>query len=146
MPFHLTFGRLPNNGDAFGTVYSVNGKTGNVELNAADVGAASEQYVDDKLAELPLAPVLSVNGKVGDVQLQAADVDAEPLGAVDDLKTYVDERDLELESSIATKANEDYVDHQDELLQDQIDLKANAQAVNQALSTKGSASTSAAWS
>lgn len=90
MPFNLTFGRLPNNGDAFGTVYTVNGKIGNVELNAADVGAASEQYVDDKLAELPLAPVLSVNGKIGEVQIDASDVGAATTQVVDDLRDYTD--------------------------------------------------------
>ncbi|MCH7381357.1 hypothetical protein [Acinetobacter higginsii] len=108
MPFNLTFGRLPNNGDAFGTVYRVNGKTGNVELVAADVEAE------------PLGSVANLKTYVD---------------GQDDLKaniTYVDA----LQESITLKANKDYVDQQDQLQQEQIDLKANAQAVNQALSTK----------
>ncbi|NNP68975.1 hypothetical protein [Acinetobacter sp. Ac_5812] len=57
MQFKLTFGRLPNNGDAFGAVQSVNGKTGAVTLDANDVVAEPlgsianlKSYVDDQNA------------------------------------------------------------------------------------------------
>lgn len=50
-------------------VQSVNGKTGNVILNAADVHALPETYKP---------PVLSVNSKTGTITLSAADVHALP--------------------------------------------------------------------
>ena len=53
-----------------GAVKSVNGKTGEVILNAADVHALPDTYTP------PPAPVQSVNGKTGAVQLGAADVGA----------------------------------------------------------------------
>lgn len=53
-------------------VSSVNGKTGDVVLNAADVGALPDDYVP------PAALVDSVNGKQGTVVLTAADVGALP--------------------------------------------------------------------
>jgi hypothetical protein len=51
------------------TVGSVNGKIGDVVLNAADVGALPSSYT---------APVTTVNGKDGAVALNAADVGALP--------------------------------------------------------------------
>lgn len=71
-----------------GAVESVNGKTGEVVLDAADVGAlpapsgGSTGDVLTKTADgetwatLPAPPVTSVNGKIGDVTLTAADLDA----------------------------------------------------------------------
>lgn len=53
-------------------VSSVNGKTGDVVLNAADVGALPDSYVP------PAALVDSVNGKQGVVVLNASDVGALP--------------------------------------------------------------------
>ena len=52
-----------------GSVLSVNGKSGVVVLDAADVGAKPASYA---------APVDSVNGKTGVVVLDAADVGAKP--------------------------------------------------------------------
>lgn len=58
-----------------GSVTSVNGQTGVVVLDAADVGAIT-------LAEsIAAAPVQSVNGFTGAVVLDAADVGADPAGA-----------------------------------------------------------------
>lgn len=58
-------------GGSGGAVNSVNGKTGNVVLDAADVGAMPDSYT---------APVQSVNGQTGAVSLSipstAADVGA----------------------------------------------------------------------
>ncbi|HCJ0148098.1 TPA: hypothetical protein NQG57_001024 [Salmonella enterica subsp. enterica serovar Infantis] len=53
-------------------VSSVNGKTGTVTLAAADVHALPDTYTP------PAAPVSSVNGKTGAVTLAAADVHALP--------------------------------------------------------------------
>ncbi len=83
MPFILTFGRLPNNGDAFGTVFSVNGKTGNVELTAADVGAATKQYVDDKLIDLPYEPLGAVQQAKDVIQPQLDNLSENKLDKVD---------------------------------------------------------------
>lgn len=73
-------------------VTSVNGKTGAVNLGAADVGAATEGYVDSEISEATTdmatqtwvegksyitaadIPVLSINGKTGVVVLTAADL------------------------------------------------------------------------
>lgn len=52
-------------------VQSVNGKIGDVVLDAADVGAIPDTYV---------APVLSVNGEVGAVVLTPADIGADTAG------------------------------------------------------------------
>ena len=60
-------GALPSNYSA--PVASVNGKTDEVILNAADVGALPSNYS---------APVTSVNGKTNEVILNAADVGALP--------------------------------------------------------------------
>ena len=57
-----------------GAVDSVNGKTGRVELIAADVHALPDTYTP------PAAPVQSVNSKTGAVQLNAGDVGAVPSG------------------------------------------------------------------
>lgn len=54
-----------------GLVASVNGKTGNVVLDASDVGALPDSYT-------PSYPVRSVNSQTGDVVLTAADVHAMP--------------------------------------------------------------------
>lgn len=54
-----------------GLVASVNGKTGNVVLDASDVGALPDSYT-------PTYPVRSVNNYTGDVMLTAADVHALP--------------------------------------------------------------------
>lgn len=54
-----------------GLVASVNGKTGNVVLDASDVGALPDSYT-------PTYPVRSVNNYTGDVVLTAADVHALP--------------------------------------------------------------------
>lgn len=54
-----------------GLVASVNGKTGNVVLDASDVGALPDSYT-------PTYPVRSVNNYTGDVMLTAADVGALP--------------------------------------------------------------------
>lgn len=53
-------------------VTSVNGKTGDVALTAADVHALPDTYIP------PTAPVSSVNGKTGAVMLAASDVGALP--------------------------------------------------------------------
>jgi hypothetical protein len=57
-------------------VSSVNGKTGDVVLNAASVGATTNAQVDTKIAAINF-PVKTVNSKAGDVVL-----DAESVGAV----------------------------------------------------------------
>lgn len=60
-------------------VKSVNGKTGDVALNAADVGLGNvdniKQYSE---SNPPPYPVVSVNGKTGEVNLVASDVGAVP--------------------------------------------------------------------
>ena len=60
-------------------VKSVNGKTGDVALNAADVGLGNvdniKQYSE---SNPPPYPVVSVNGKTGGVNLVASDVGAVP--------------------------------------------------------------------
>lgn len=58
---------LEEAGPSAGAVKSVNGKTGDVTLEASDVGALPDNY---------LPPVLSVNGKNGAVVLSAADIGA----------------------------------------------------------------------
>ena len=55
-----------------GLVASVNGKTGNVILDASDVHALPDTYIP------PAAPVDSVNGKTGTVVLDYTDVGALP--------------------------------------------------------------------
>ena len=62
--------RAGGGGGGVGAVASVNGKTGTVELVAADVGALPDSYVP------PPAPVRSVNGKTGAVSLNYGDVGA----------------------------------------------------------------------
>ena len=94
-------------------VTSVNGLIGNVVLNATDVGAATEQYVQDQIASLPLSPVTSVNSKVGNVVLNATDVGAAT-------ESYVDTEITTLQTSLQTSIN----------------TKADASSVTQSLSTK----------
>lgn len=100
----LPLGAIINSG-----VTSVNGHAGAVTLNAADIGAATEAYVNQQISQIPDAPVTSVNDKTGAVVLTASDVGA------------------------TTQA---YVDQQDAALLTQIGTKADAIAVTQALSTK----------
>lgn len=58
-------------------VKSVNGKTGNVTLNAADVGLGNVDNIKQYSASNPPPyPVVSVNGKTGGVNLVASDVGA----------------------------------------------------------------------
>ncbi|MGD1467171.1 phage neck protein fibritin [Vibrio harveyi] len=75
---NLYGGVVYSSGGAGGAVTSVNGKTGDVTLAAADVGALPDSYEP---------PVKSVNGETGEVTLDAAAV-----GALDDApsdgKTY----------------------------------------------------------
>ena len=62
-------------------VDSVNGKTGDVTLNAADVGLGNVDNIKQYSASNPPPyPVVSVNGKTGDVNLIASDVGAAPNG------------------------------------------------------------------
>lgn len=58
-------------------VKSINGKTGNVTLNAADVGLGNVDNIKQYSASNPPPyPVVSVNGKIGGVNLVASDVGA----------------------------------------------------------------------
>lgn len=126
--FVLKFRALPNSGSPYGSVYSVNGKTGTVVLIAEDVGAdslGSAQAVQDQ-----------VNALSADVDLKANTDDVNSALALKANNADVDAQFTSLSSAVSAKANKAYVDQQDELLQDQIDLKANAQSVNQALSLK----------
>lgn len=59
-------------------VKSVNGKTGTVNLTAADVGAAVP-------GDIPDVPVTSVNGQTGEVEISALDVGAYDESQVDTL-------------------------------------------------------------
>ena len=60
-------------------VKSVNGKTGDVTLNAADVGLGNVDNIKQYSASNPPPyPVVSVNGKTGGVNLVASDVGAVP--------------------------------------------------------------------
>ncbi|MER5783732.1 phage tail protein [Streptomyces mobaraensis] len=59
-----------------GAVQSVNGKTGDVRLTAADVGALDQAAGDARYVRPSSVPVTSVAGKTGAVQLTAADVGA----------------------------------------------------------------------
>lgn len=77
-----------------GAVKSVNGKDGEVVLNAADVHALPDTYTP------PPAPVQSVNGKTGAVQLGAADVGAATPGQV---QAVDDKADSALAQSSATR-------------------------------------------
>jgi hypothetical protein len=126
--FFIKVSCTSDGGSPYGTVYSVNGKTGTVVLTAEDVGADSlgsaqavQEQVDALSAEVDLkANTDDVNAALA-LKANSADVDAQFTS---------------LSSAVSAKANKAYVDQQDELLQDQIDLKANAQSVNQALSLK----------
>ncbi|MFP8943643.1 phage tail protein [Streptomyces fenghuangensis] len=63
-----------------GAVASVNGRTGEVVLTAADVGALDQATADGRYLAAGEAPVLSVNGRTGTVELSAGDVSAVPAG------------------------------------------------------------------
>lgn len=74
-------------------VQSVNGQTGDVSLEASDVGAYPDSNPDgyvDAQGAADAAPVQSVNGETGDVILDASDVGALPddaqLGDLSDVK------------------------------------------------------------
>ena len=114
--FHLSDGTIEAvsftvpEGD--GSVSNVNGQTGVVVLDADDVGATTQVYVDTQ-----------DNSIINSLTFKA---DA----------NYVDTQDGLLQDQINLKADANYVDTQDGLLQDQINLKADAIAVNQVLSTK----------
>ncbi|WP_336938950.1 hypothetical protein [Acinetobacter modestus] len=126
--FVLKFRALPNGGSPYGTVYSVNGKTGTVVLTAEDVGAdslGSAQAVQEQVDALS-----------AEVDLKANTDDVNTELALKANSADVDSQFTSLSSAVSAKANKSYVDQQDELLQDQIDVKANAQSVNQALSLK----------
>lgn len=126
--FVLKFRALPNGGSPYGTVNSVNGKTGKVVLSAEDVGAdslGSAQAVQEQVDALS-----------AEVDLKANSDDVNAVLALKANSADVDAQFTSLSSAVAAKANKAYVDQQDDLLQDQIDLKANAQSVNQALSLK----------
>lgn len=74
---------VPGSGGGSGGsgVDSVNGKTGNVVLNAADVGLGNVDNIKQYSASNPPPyPVVSVNGKTGGVNLIASDVGAAPAG------------------------------------------------------------------
>ena len=86
-----------------GIVKSVNGKTGRVELTAADVGAATEEYVAQKIAEAELAG--------GEVDLSAyytkSETDKAIAKAQPDLSPYAKKTEI---PSTKGLASEDYVD------------------------------------
>lgn len=67
----------PGTGDG---VSSVNGRTGAVVLDAADVGALDQATGDARYLPLDGAPVTSVNGLTGAVALDAGSVSAVPAG------------------------------------------------------------------
>ena len=87
-----------------GIVKSVNGKTGRVELTAADVGAATQEYVAQKIAEAELAG--------GDVDLSAyytkSETDKAIAKAQPDLSPYAKKTDI---PSTKGLASEKYVDN-----------------------------------
>lgn len=103
-----------------GGVTSVNGKTGEVVLNAGDVGALSDSTViPDKTSDLTNdsgyitsadVPVKSVNGKTGVVSLTATDVNALPSSTKIPTKTsditndsgYITEADVPTKTSELT--------------------------------------------
>lgn len=90
MNFKFKFQALPNNGNVFGRVYSVNGKIGAVTLNAEDVGA----------------------DPLGSSQAVQENVDAEIKPQLDELRADVDLIQPQLESLSANKLDKvDYVQH-----------------------------------
>lgn len=90
MNFKFKFQALPNNGNVFGRVYSVNGKIGAVTLNAEDVGA----------------------DPLGSSQAVQENVDAEIRPQLDELRADVDLIQPQLESLSANKLDKvDYVQH-----------------------------------
>ncbi|MFJ9208280.1 phage tail protein [Streptomyces sp. NPDC102264] len=66
--------QLPTGNGA--AVASVNGRTGAVVLEAADVGALTQAAADTRYLGIAAAPVTSVNGRTGAISLAAADVAA----------------------------------------------------------------------
>lgn len=63
-----------------GAVASVNGRTGDVVLGAADIGALDAATADLRYLAVDGAPVSSVNGRTGAVELTAGDVGAVTAG------------------------------------------------------------------
>ena len=100
-------------------VTSVNGKIGDVVLNANDVEA-------DAL------------GSAATVQMQVSQDLAAQQSEINALSLLVDTKanSTAVLQALGEKADKSYVDTQDSLLQDQIDLKADAIAVSQSLATK----------
>ncbi len=68
--------------DSTDKVWSVNGKIGDVDLDAEDVGADTSAEVDAKIHALDTG-VTSVNGESGEVVLEAGDVGADTSSEVD---------------------------------------------------------------
>lgn len=90
MNFKFKFQALPNNGNVFGRVYSVNGKTDTVTLNAEDVGA----------------------DPLGSAQAVQENVDAEIKPQIEELRSDVDLIQPQLESLSENKLDKvDYVQH-----------------------------------
>lgn len=106
-----------------GAVDSVNGQTGDVVLDAEDVGALPDDTpIPTKTSDLQndsgfitSAPVTSVNGKTGAVTLNAADVGAgtysKPIGGIpktdlaSDVQTSLGKADTALQSAPVTSVN-----------------------------------------
>ncbi|MGW0560454.1 phage tail protein [Streptomyces sp. NPDC003016] len=63
-----------------GAVSSVNGRTGDVTVTAADLGALTPASGDTRYLGINAAPVKTVNGQAGAVQLTATDVSAVAAG------------------------------------------------------------------
>ncbi len=107
-----------------GGVTSVNGETGVVIIDAADVGADpagsaaqalidANAYTDAEIAALPPDAVTSVNGQVGVVVLDAGDVGADPAGsaatALASANTYTDGQISTLDGLVLHKAGAENV-------------------------------------
>lgn len=120
MHFKLKFRAIPNRGNQVGSsVESVNGKTGAVVLNAADVGAdpfGSAQAVQESV------DALSSN--------------------VDQLSNRVDQKanTEDVDQALSLKSDKTYVDSQDQSLLDQINTKVDANYVNTVTADKASVS------
>lgn len=78
-----------------GTINSVNGKIGDVQLTANDVGAASKTHTHtaDDVGAMPdtyVAPVTTVNNKTGEINLTYSDVGAAPTEHTHDDRYYTE--------------------------------------------------------
>ena len=134
-----------------GSVGSVNGQTGVVVLDADDVGATTQTYVDtqDNLIinsltlkadtnyvdtqDTLLQDQIDLKANTTDVN-QSLDLKANTTDVNQSLALKANTTDVN--QSLDLKVDATYVDTQDNLLQDQIDLKADATSVSQSLSTK----------